>query len=56
MQKYKYESREEALAAKKEKASRARRERRRRAAKHWMATVTKEKEEVHVQKRGGQKT
>ena len=44
-----------ALAAKEEKASCARRERRRHVAEHWMAAVTKEKEEVHVQKRGGQK-
>ena len=51
--KYKYESREEALAARKDRASRARRERRRRAAEHLMAAQPTEK--VHIQKRGGQK-
>ena len=51
--KYKYGSREEALAARKDRASRARRERRRRAAEHLMAAPSTEK--VHIQKRGGQK-
>ena len=55
IQKYKYESREEALATKKEKASRARRERHRCATEHLMAAQKKEEEKIHTRKRGGQK-
>ena len=54
MQKYKYGSKEDAMAAKKKKDNRARRQRRRRAIERLMAAQEKI-ESPTMQKRGGQR-
>ena len=54
-QKYKYESREDALAAKRKRSNRAHRERRRRAVERLMA-ANEEIQSPTMRKRGGQKT